>query len=180
MSKLGVGSRGSWIRYKDNGRWEYRKHGKVSETVRHVAAVGVVACVRWDVAADCSNVTGILFREPMHYLTPTTGGSMSCCLPSLSCFLLLAGAPLWHSADHEFASGQKWTEDKEGYRLQLERDFFFHLPLFPLSVSHYLDSAGDMYWALVGSRGRRTSREQRHWHSQYDHHSKQPWDLLSP
>lgn len=82
--------------------------------------------------------------------------------PQLVLFLLLAGAPLWQSADHEFASGQKWTEDKEGYRLELERDFFFHLPLFPLSVSHYLDSAGDMYWALVGSRRRRTSREQRH------------------
>lgn len=176
MAKLGVGSGGSWMRYKD-GQWEWHKHGNVRETE--------ICGSCWSSGMDemrCGRgllTRGILFRISMCCLTPT-GDSVTCSFPNLSCFLLIPGATLWHSEDPEFANSPKWTEDrKEGYRLEHKCDFL-HLPLFPLSVFYYLHSAGNMCWALVGSWRRRTSREQRQSHRQYNHHSKQLWHLLSP
>lgn len=120
MAKLGAGSGGSWIRYKDDGGWEEHKHEKVRGTVKHMAVVGVVGCMGWDVAEHCSAVMGILFRVSMYYLTATAGDFMSSCFPNLSCFLLVPGATLWHSDDHELASSHKWTKDREE-RSRLER-----------------------------------------------------------
>lgn len=167
----GVGNRGSSIRHKDDGRREYHKRGKMREKVRHFPGFGAVACARLEVPADCSAVIGIFLRDSMYYLIPTTSGSMPCCLPVLSGFLLASAATLWRVEDHEFSrlsSSQKWTEDREeGYRLEVEHDFFY-LPFFPLSVLYCLDRAGNMCWALVGSWKRRASRKQRQVRRQHD------------
>lgn len=90
----GVGNRGSSIRYKDDGQWEYHKRGKVRERVRHFPGFGAVACATLEGPADCSAVIGIFLRESMYYLIPTTSGSMPYCLSILSGFLLASAATL--------------------------------------------------------------------------------------